>query len=102
MDTDFINKYIQRQSQLITELTGKNLMVEVKLQMLEERYNELAAQHQALVESVERARLAAEEQARIALEQETLKQKTPKKHTTIKQPSETDFVEEERQHESQF
>ena len=104
MDTDFVNKYIQKQSQLITELTSKNLMVEVKLQLLEERYNDLLAQHQALVEGVERARQAAEEQAAVALaEQEAQKQKAQKKQSTAnKQPSVTDFVGEEQQTESQF
>lgn len=99
MDTDFVNKYIQKQSQLITELTSKNLMVEVKLQQLEERYNDLLAQHQTLVEGVERARKAAEEQA--AAEQEAQKLKAQKKQT-IKQPLVTDFVEENQQAESQF
>ena len=100
MDTDFVNKYIQKQSQLITELTGKNLMVEVKLQILEEQYNQLLAQHQSLVESVERARVAAEEQA---AELEAQKAKARKKQaSSIEQPSETDFVEEEQQLESQF
>lgn len=104
MDTDFVNKYIQKQSQLINELTSKNLMVEVKLQLLEERYNDLLAQHQALVEGVERARQAAEEQAAVALaEQEAQKQKAQKKQSTVsKQPSVTDFVGEEQQTESQF
>lgn len=60
MDTDFINKYVQKQSQLITELTNKNLMVEVKLQIMEERYASLVSQHNALVESVELARQQAE------------------------------------------
>ena len=104
MDTDFVNKYIQKQSQLINELTSKNLMVEVKLQLLEERYNDLLAQHQALVEGVERARQATEEQAAVALaEQEAQKQKAQKKQSTaIKQPSVTGFVGEEQQTESQF
>lgn len=103
MDTDFVNKYIQKQSQLITELTSKNLMVEVKLQQLEERYNELLAQHQTLVESVERARLAAEQQAALlAEEQEAQKSKSQKKQGASKQPSETDFVGEEQHTESQF
>lgn len=102
VDTDFVNKFIQKQSQLIAELTSKNLMVEVKLQQLEERYNELVAQHQALVDGVERARLAAEEQAvRLAEEQEAQKHKTQKKQTAIKQPLETGFVVEQ-QTESQF
>ena len=101
MDTDFVNKYIQKQSQLINELTSKNLMVEVKLQLLEERYNDLLAQHQSLVEGVERARQAAEEQAALA-EQEAQKQKAQKKQPTVKQPSVTDFVGEEQQTESQF
>ena len=97
MDTDFVNKYIQKQSQLINELTSKNLMVEVKLQLLEERYNDLLAQHQSLVEGVERARQAAEEQAALA------EQKAQKKQSTaIKQPSVNDFVGEEQQTESQF
>lgn len=103
MDTDFVNKYIQKQSQLITELTGKNLMVEVKLQQLEERYNELLVQHQKLVESVERARQTAEEQAaKYAEEQEAQKQKAHRRQAGNKQPSEIDFVEEEQQTESQF
>lgn len=104
MDTDFVNKYIQKQSQLITELTGKNLMVEVKLQLLEERYNDLAAQHQALVEGVERARQAAEERAKVeAVEREEAQKRTKKKQApVIGQPSVTDFVKEEQITESQF
>lgn len=56
MDTDFVNTYIQKQSQLITELTQKNLMVETKLQLLEAKYAELAERFNALVTSVEKAR----------------------------------------------
>ena len=101
MDTDFVNKYIQKQSQLINELTSKNLMVEVKFQILEEQYAHLLAQHQALVESVERARVSAEEQR--AAELEAQKAKPQKKHASSnKQPSELSFAEEEQQLESQF
>lgn len=103
MDTDFVNKYIQKQNQLITELTSKNLMVEVKLQLLEERYNDLAAQHQSLVESVERARQAAEERAAVeAAEREAQSRAKKKQPPAIEQPSVTDFVEEEQITESQF
>lgn len=100
MDTDFVNKYIQKQSQLVTELTSKNLMVEVKLQILEEQYNELLAQHQALVASVERAQqLAAENAAREA--EESQKRKHKKQQVTDTQLSDDDFVEEQIT-ESQF
>ena len=105
MEADFVNKFIQKQSQLLSELTNKNLMVETKLELLEVKYNELLTQYNLLAESVERARLAAEQRAReqaTALQEASEKSKPPKKHTKeVIQPSVTDFVEETST-ESQF
>ena len=48
MDTEFINRYIQRQTDLIQDLIKKNLMLEVQLSLANDQVALLNAQVQDL------------------------------------------------------
>lgn len=43
MDTEFINVYLQKQKSLIDDLLGKNLLLEVKLTIMERQIAELTS-----------------------------------------------------------
>lgn len=92
MDNEIINLYVQKQAQLITELTSKNLMVETRFEILEKRFKDLSEQHAALVNSIEQARAAAEqaEQSAAASKKE-LKRKQPSDPVMTKQDTESQF-----------
>lgn len=70
METELVNLFIQKQSQLVTELTNKNLMAESKFQLLEGKYNNLLTSHSTLTEqnNLMRQRLVEYEQVVAAYE----------------------------------
>ncbi len=68
MDTEFINRYIQRQTDLIQDLIKKNLMLEVQLSLANDQVALLNKQVQELSGPVVDNEIKSEE-----------KHKTPKK-----------------------
>lgn len=65
MDTEFINRYIQRQTDLIQDLIKKNLMLEVQLSLANDQVALLNAQVQDLTGPTKDVEVKSEEKNKI-------------------------------------
>ncbi len=66
MDTEFINRYIQRQTDLIQDIIKKNLMLEVQLSLANDQVALLNAQVQDLTGPTKDVEVKSEEKNKIS------------------------------------